>query len=190
MRGAPIGAKMPLTNLACQNAKCPQGKPRARLADAQGLYLEVLPNGGRYWRLKYRFDMRITMRWQPGHNLAMRLSMSPRGQPDGSGVVLPLLHLLTPIDDVSTHYFFSMGRHVALDDAELHAGMMAFVRQAFEQEDEPMIAACQEQMGTTDLLSLRPVLLTTDVATMKARRRLQALIDGEQRGGNPVVGST
>ncbi len=25
-----------------------------RLADAQGLYLEVLPNGGRYWRLKYR----------------------------------------------------------------------------------------------------------------------------------------
>jgi sugar phosphate isomerase/epimerase len=48
---------MPLTNLACQNAKCPQGKPRARLADAQGLYLEVLPNGGRYWRLKYRFGV-------------------------------------------------------------------------------------------------------------------------------------
>lgn len=46
---------MPLTDPACKNAKCPDGKPRARYTDAQGLYLEVLPNGGRYWRLKYRF---------------------------------------------------------------------------------------------------------------------------------------
>jgi integrase len=46
---------MPLTNPACQNAMCPQGKRHARYADGQGLYLEVLPNGGKYWRLKYRF---------------------------------------------------------------------------------------------------------------------------------------
>ncbi|WP_128001089.1 tyrosine-type recombinase/integrase [Piscinibacter defluvii] len=43
-----------LRDLDCRNAKCPDGKSRLRLADAQGLYLEVLPNGGRYWRLKYR----------------------------------------------------------------------------------------------------------------------------------------
>ena len=33
-------------------------KPRGKtykLSDAQGLYLEVAPNGSRYWRLKYRF---------------------------------------------------------------------------------------------------------------------------------------
>lgn len=125
-------------------------------------------------------DFRVTMRWQPGSSLAMRLSMTPCGQPDGSGVVLPLLHLLTPIDDVSTHYFFALARNVALDDPEAQAGMMAFARQAFEQEDEPMISACQDQMGTTDLFALRPVLLTTDVATVKARRHLQALIEGER----------
>jgi integrase len=33
----------------------PAEKPY-RLADGKGLYLEVMPNGSRYWRMKYRFD--------------------------------------------------------------------------------------------------------------------------------------
>lgn len=45
---------MPLTNLAVQAAK-PREKPY-RLADSQGMYLEVMPNGSKYWRLKYRID--------------------------------------------------------------------------------------------------------------------------------------
>lgn len=44
---------MPLKDTNCRNAK-PQDKPY-RLYDEQGLYLEVQPSGGRYWRLKYRF---------------------------------------------------------------------------------------------------------------------------------------
>lgn len=126
-------------------------------------------------------DFRITMRWQPASSLSMRLSMTPPGQPDGSGVVLPILHLLTPIDDTTTHYFFGMGRNVAIDNAQAHAGMMEFARTAFEDEDEPMIAACQAQMGTPDLFSLKPVLLSTDVATVKARRHLEALIQQQGR---------
>lgn len=45
---------MPLTDLAIKAAK-PTDKPK-RLADAQGLYLEVAPSGGKWWRWKYRFD--------------------------------------------------------------------------------------------------------------------------------------
>jgi integrase len=37
---------------AIESAK-PQAKPY-KLADAQGLYLEVMPSGAKYWRLKYR----------------------------------------------------------------------------------------------------------------------------------------
>src|SRR5690606_36032879 len=36
-----------------------QAKPKDksyRLADGGGMYLEVMPNGSKYWRLKYRFD--------------------------------------------------------------------------------------------------------------------------------------
>lgn len=44
---------MLLSETKCRNAK-PRAKPY-KLADGNGLYLEVLPNGGRYWRQKYRF---------------------------------------------------------------------------------------------------------------------------------------
>ena len=44
---------MPLTNTAIHNAK-PSGKAK-KLFDGGGLYLEVAPAGGKWWRLKYRF---------------------------------------------------------------------------------------------------------------------------------------
>lgn len=44
---------MPLTNTQCQNAK-PKEKPY-KLADGGGMYLEITPNGSKYWRLKYRW---------------------------------------------------------------------------------------------------------------------------------------
>ncbi|HEM7801761.1 tyrosine-type recombinase/integrase [Burkholderia cenocepacia] len=44
---------MPLTDTAIKNAK-PADKP-VRLFDGGGLYLEVAPSGGKWWRLKYRF---------------------------------------------------------------------------------------------------------------------------------------
>jgi integrase len=47
---------MPLTDTACRNASCPAGKARVRLADGNGLYLEVAPNLSRRWFWKYRFS--------------------------------------------------------------------------------------------------------------------------------------
>ncbi|WP_376697247.1 tyrosine-type recombinase/integrase [Wenzhouxiangella sp. EGI_FJ10305] len=44
---------MPLTDTAIRNAK-PADKAR-KLFDERGLYLEVAPSGGKWWRLKYRF---------------------------------------------------------------------------------------------------------------------------------------
>ncbi|MBW8365803.1 MAG: integrase arm-type DNA-binding domain-containing protein [Rhizobium sp.] len=52
---------MPLTDSAIRNAK-PGIKPTGeatrnpyKLADSGGMYLEVYPNGSKYWRLKYRY---------------------------------------------------------------------------------------------------------------------------------------
>lgn len=44
---------MPLTNTEIRNAK-PADKAR-KLFDGGGLYLEVAPSGGKWWRLKYRY---------------------------------------------------------------------------------------------------------------------------------------
>ena len=45
---------MPLSDAAVRNAKARE--KTYRIADAKGMYLEVTPAGGKYWRLKYRFD--------------------------------------------------------------------------------------------------------------------------------------
>lgn len=55
--------RIPLTDKAIQNAKPgitrdgkeTGGKPY-KMGDTGGLYLEVAPSGGKWWRLKYRFD--------------------------------------------------------------------------------------------------------------------------------------
>jgi integrase len=44
---------MPLTTAEIRNAK--PGQKAKRLFDEKGLYLEVSPSGGKWWRLKYRF---------------------------------------------------------------------------------------------------------------------------------------
>ncbi|BAZ94070.1 integrase [Thiohalobacter thiocyanaticus] len=44
---------MPLTDTAIRNAKA--GDKARKLFDGGGLYLEVAPSGGKWWRLKYRY---------------------------------------------------------------------------------------------------------------------------------------
>ena len=45
---------MSLTNTAIRNVK-PSDKTQ-RLYDSKGLYMEVAPSGGKWWRFKYRID--------------------------------------------------------------------------------------------------------------------------------------
>ena len=45
---------MPLTDTAIKNAK--PGDKTARLFDGGGMYVEISPAGGKWWRLKYRYD--------------------------------------------------------------------------------------------------------------------------------------
>lgn len=44
----------PLTDAAVKNASSVPGKPR-KLYDQRGLYLEISPSGGKWWRWKYRY---------------------------------------------------------------------------------------------------------------------------------------
>lgn len=53
---APETPPMPLTDTACKTAKPREDDKPLRLSDEKGMYLEVMPNGSKYWRLKYRFN--------------------------------------------------------------------------------------------------------------------------------------
>ena len=64
---------MPLTDTAIRNAK-PAEKP-LRLFDEKGLYLEISPSGGKWWRFKYRFggkEKRLSLGVYPDVPLACR----------------------------------------------------------------------------------------------------------------------
>jgi hypothetical protein len=45
---------MPLSDTTIRNAKA--GVKPAKLFDERGLFLLVTPTGGKWWRLKYRFE--------------------------------------------------------------------------------------------------------------------------------------
>jgi len=84
---------MPLTDTAIRNAKpgiTPKGRTTTKpykLADGRGLYLEVAPNGGKYWRFKYRVggkEKRLSLGIYPDVPLA-----TPKGQaPDSPSKIL------------------------------------------------------------------------------------------------------
>lgn len=62
---------MKLTDTAIRKAK-PETKPY-KMADGGGMYLEVMPNGSKYWRLKYRFagkEKRLALGVYPETTLA------------------------------------------------------------------------------------------------------------------------
>jgi hypothetical protein len=70
---------MPLTDTAVRNAK--PGPKITRLFDERGLYLELSPAGGKWWRLKYRIDgkeKRLSLGTYPDVSLK-----------DASGATLP-----------------------------------------------------------------------------------------------------
>lgn len=62
---------MPLSDVAIRKAK-PSAKTQ-RLFDGQGMYLEIAPTGGKWWRLKYRVlgkEKRISLGTYPDTTLA------------------------------------------------------------------------------------------------------------------------
>ena len=74
-----------LTDTAIRNAK--PGKKPVRLFDSGGLYLEISPNGGKWWRLKYRFDgkeKRLSLGVYPEVPLARRKDKATGEWVDGA----------------------------------------------------------------------------------------------------------
>lgn len=105
------------------------------------------------------------------------------------GLVFWANHIMTPETETTTHYFYRGRRNWLIEDTELNAAFLAATIQAFTTEDTPMVSAVQEEMGSTDLFALRPVIFPCDAGAVRARRKLAALIRSEQ-SGEPVKEET
>jgi phenylpropionate dioxygenase-like ring-hydroxylating dioxygenase large terminal subunit len=128
-------------------------------------------------------DQRSIMRWNPPSNLLLDVGITGAGEPTENGLSLPTAHMLTPETETTTHYLWSMARDFRHADEAFGKKLFEIGNNTFTTEDKPVIEAQQKAMGdTTDLMSLKPVLLTTDGPAVQARRVVQRLLDEERAG--------
>jgi phenylpropionate dioxygenase-like ring-hydroxylating dioxygenase large terminal subunit len=125
-------------------------------------------------------DFWLDMRWEPASAMCLDIGVTPTGRPRNEGVHHLEPHLLTPETDTTTHYFWGDSRPYLLNDSTTSEVLLRVLRQAFDNEDKPLIEAQQRMMATTDLLSLRPVLLQSDAGAIRTRQVLAGLIAKEQ----------
>jgi len=141
------------------------------------------------WKMLWKTDLevgdrRAYMRWDPPANMLLDVGFTGCGRPKSEGATQYSAHLLTPETERTTHYFWATARDVQRDNVALNEQIRNSVNHAFRNEDAPMMAACQDRMGgTTDLMALQPLLLTTDVAAARARNILDKLIRAEHGEG-------
>jgi len=145
--------------------------------------MPATPQLAPFWGERPPGDFRALMHWHAPSSLVLEVSLTKTGAPKDDGIVLPVMHFLTPETETTTHYFFATGHNRDIHDTAKTAQLVGHAKRAFEYEDEPMVKDCQDLMGTTDLFSLNPVLLQTDIAAVRARRLLDALIAAERSAG-------
>jgi vanillate O-demethylase monooxygenase subunit len=129
---------------------------------------------------KAKADVWTEVFWTAPGNMMLHTGASPVGRPMEEGVDTHNVHLMTPRDEMYTHYFYAGTRSFNVMDAGFNEYTRAFIEKIFVTEDKWMLEAQQRCMGTADLLSLRPVLLPGDAGAMRARRMLQLKMHAEQ----------
>ena len=130
-------------------------------------------------------DQFFSVKWHAPSNMHLQVG-AVQGSDDyhKDGVVLYDHHIMTPETAKSTHYFFGSARNYKQYDAEYNEMHKEGLRTAFATEDKPVIDLQQEEIETTDLFSLNPVLLSSDAGNVRVRRKLKALIEEELSQGD------
>lgn len=124
----------------------------------------------------------IKVNWSAPGNIQLSLYCAQDDTPVLEGPGQYDLHSVTPEDEHSTHYYFATRRNHIEDDAEYNAMKIQAMHDAFEQEDGPLIAATENEMGGEDFFALSPMLLSNDLAAVKVRRRIAEMVK-EEAGG-------
>lgn len=129
-----------------------------------------------------RGDYHSDIEWVFPGILRQRLAMTEVNADPDAGYVTRNAHLITPETEHSTHYFWIHTRNRMIDDMGADERARTILTNAFVNEDEPMIRACQDYMDGVEFFSLQPLYLETDYAGTRCRRILQKRIAAEAGG--------
>jgi phenylpropionate dioxygenase-like ring-hydroxylating dioxygenase large terminal subunit len=119
-------------------------------------------------------DQWTEVTWTAPGNMLLRVGATLQGEERAQGIEVLTLHLATPQTRSSTHYWFWSMRSFAISAVE-NARIRGFVEYAFAQQDKPMLEAQQVNLDGADFWSMQPLLLASDAAAVRARRKLANL---------------
>jgi vanillate O-demethylase monooxygenase subunit len=126
-----------------------------------------------------RGDIWIQVRWVAPAVMTLATFAAPSGTPRTSQATALTLHNMTPESPGSTHYFYCSTRPYLTGDMAFTEHLRGAITHAFSCEDKPMLERQQARIGDQDFWTLEPILLSVDVAAVRARRKLRELIDAE-----------
>jgi phenylpropionate dioxygenase-like ring-hydroxylating dioxygenase large terminal subunit len=130
-------------------------------------------------------DMWTSVLWHPNGVMALRFGATPAGRPREEGIDTWAAHIVTPQHARSSHYFYFNTREFRVHDAQYNEHFAAGLKRAFSTEDKPMIEAQQRCLGDADLFDRAPALLSTDIASTRARRVYGRMLDAELAAAVP-----
>jgi len=125
-----------------------------------------------------RTDQWTEVTWTAPGNMLLHVGATLLGEDRSQGVDVLTAHVATPETGSSTHYWFWATRTFAVSAAE-NARIRSFVEYAFAQQDKPMLEAQQQNMDGADFWALKPVLLPSDAAAVRVRRKLAKLMESQ-----------
>ena len=132
-----------------------------------------------------RVDKFTKMRWMAPSTLRLFTGICTMGAKPETGTGYHAVHMLTPDNERSTHYFFTAVRWgVKTTDDKLNRDLQSRIaemrRFAFEEQDAPVIEA-QQQIIENAMEPLDPVTLSVDVGCVRYKRVLNNMLAAEQR---------
>jgi len=132
-----------------------------------------------------RVDKFTTMRWMAPSTLRLFSGVARMGAAPDTGTGYHAIHLLTPENERSTHYFFTAVRWgVMTTDETVNRDLQNKVAQmrrfAFEEQDAPVIEA-QQKVIENAKAPLDPLILAIDVGCVRYKRVLSGMREAEQR---------
>jgi vanillate O-demethylase monooxygenase subunit len=125
-------------------------------------------------------DHWLEMRFVPPANMMTYYGITRPGATREEGWDTHNPNIITPETETTTHYFWGTARTFDLENEQLTEMFREGARHAFENEDRPMLESQQALIGSTDLMTLKPVLLVNDAGSVRVRRMLQKMIDEEE----------
>lgn len=129
---------------------------------------------------EFKCDKTNAVRWNAPSHVGIFPKYWKTGTTDEQLTLLNIATMMTPASENRTWQFWSLARNFKLDSDEMDIVMRRAAAVGLEKEDVEMLEAQYENMGTSDINSLKLASLPGDVTPTRVRKALAKMIADEQ----------